>query len=90
MVGSAGRLGRPAVANVLLTFRPQKEHLMLTVFAFLQSLASCVRRNDRGVTAVEYALLIVFIGVALVGALGIFGPALGGVFSSFASELHVP
>jgi Flp pilus assembly pilin Flp len=60
---------------------------MLKVFALL---TKPLRRDDRGVTAVEYALLLALVGVALVGALKIFGPALGGVFSSFSSQLTVP
>jgi Flp pilus assembly pilin Flp len=57
---------------------------MLKVFAFL---TKPVHRDDRGVTAVEYALLLVFVAVGLIAALKIFGPALGGVFSTFANSL---
>jgi Flp pilus assembly pilin Flp len=59
---------------------------MLRVFAFMQNFTRPVRRDDRGVTAVEYALLLIFIGVALVAVLGFFGTRLGGVFSQFSSE----
>lgn len=60
---------------------------MLKAFAYLQSfLAEQVRRDDRGVTAVEYAVLLVGVGVVLIGALKLFGPALGGVFSKFAGR----
>lgn len=57
---------------------------MLKVLAHL---TTAVRRDDRGVTAVEYALLLVFVGVLLVAALKIFGPALGGVFNTAAANL---
>jgi Flp pilus assembly pilin Flp len=57
---------------------------MLKVLACLTNL---VRRDDRGVTAVEYALLLVFVAAVLVASLKIFGPALGGVFNTAAANL---
>jgi len=59
---------------------------MLRVFAFLQNVTRPVRRDERGVTAVEYALLLIGVAAVLVVALGIFGKALGGVFSSFSTS----
>jgi Flp pilus assembly pilin Flp len=60
---------------------------MLKIFAFLQNVCpEPLRRDDRGVTAVEYALLLIGVAAVLVVALGIFGKALGGVFSSFSSQ----
>jgi pilus assembly protein Flp/PilA len=59
---------------------------MLKVLAFLLNFrAEPLRRDDRGITAVEYALLLAGVAVALIAGLKIFGPALGGEFSSFAS-----
>jgi Flp pilus assembly pilin Flp len=58
---------------------------MLKVFALLTKPV----RNDHGVTAVEYALLLIGVAVVLIGALKIFGPALGGVFSTFSNQLNV-
>jgi len=57
---------------------------MLKVFAFLQNLP--IRRDDRGMTAVEYGLLLAIVGAALILGLGIFGPALGKVFGNFAAN----
>ncbi len=57
---------------------------MLKVLAHLATLA---RRDDRGVTAVEYALLLIFVGAVLVTMLAIFGTALGGVFSTASTYL---
>ena len=57
---------------------------MLNVLAFLQNfLAEPLRRDDRGVTAVEYALLLTMIAAVLIGAVVIFGGVLSGVFSGF-------
>jgi Flp pilus assembly pilin Flp len=57
---------------------------MLRVIAFLHNfLAEPVRRDDRGVTAVEYAVLLVMIGGAVAAAIALFGKALAGVFSGF-------
>ncbi|MGB6454660.1 MAG: Flp family type IVb pilin [Streptosporangiaceae bacterium] len=57
---------------------------MLKAFAILTNL---VRHDDRGITAVEYALLLIGVAVVLIGGLAIFGPALGGVFSTFAARI---
>jgi len=57
---------------------------MLKAYAFLQNLP--IRRDDRGMTAVEYGLLLALVGGALVLALGIFGPALGKEFGNFAGN----
>jgi Flp pilus assembly pilin Flp len=56
---------------------------MLKVFTLLTRLMS---RDDRGITAVEYALLLAGVAVALIAGLKVFGPALGGEFSSFSSN----
>jgi Flp pilus assembly pilin Flp len=61
---------------------------MLRVFAFLQNfLAEPVRRDDRGVTAVEYAILITVVGIALIGSLTLFAKQLGTFFSGFITAL---
>ena len=61
---------------------------MLRVFAFLQNrLAEPVRRDDRGVTAVEYAILITVVGLALITTLTLFATQLGGFFSGFITKL---
>jgi Flp pilus assembly pilin Flp len=60
---------------------------MLRVFAFLQNrLAEPVRRDD-GVTAVEYAILITVVGLALITTLTLFATQLGNFFSNFISTL---
>jgi Flp pilus assembly pilin Flp len=58
---------------------------MLNVLAFLQNyLADTLRRDDRGVTAVEYALLLTMIAAVLIAAVLTFGGVLSKVFSGFA------
>ena len=60
---------------------------MLRVFAFLQNrLAEPVRRDD-GVTAVEYAILITVVGLALITTLTLFANQLGNFFSGFIKAL---
>ncbi len=57
---------------------------MLRVVAFLQNrLAEPVRRDDRGVTAVEYAILITVVGLALITTLTLFATQLGTFFPGF-------
>jgi len=61
---------------------------MLRVFAFLQNrIAEPVRRDDRGVTAVEYAILITVVGLALITTLTLFATQLGGFFAGFITKL---
>ena len=57
---------------------------MLRVIAFLHNfIAEPVRRDDRGVTAVEYAVLLTVIGVGVAAAIVAFGKTLAGVFTGF-------
>jgi Flp pilus assembly pilin Flp len=57
---------------------------MLKVFAFLQNLP--LRRDDHGVTAVEYALLLIGIGVAVAAIAIFFGKRLSIGFSTFTKD----
>jgi Flp pilus assembly pilin Flp len=72
------------IPNVAFTVRNLKEHRMLRVFAFLQNLP--VHRDDRGMTATEYALLLALVGVTIIAGLHLFGPALRRAFASFATN----
>lgn len=61
---------------------------MLRVFAFLQNfIAEPVRRDERGVTSVEYALLLTFVGIGLIATLTAFNTALRGLFVTFVGDL---
>jgi len=57
---------------------------MLKVFAFLKNLP--VRRDDHGITAVEYALLLVGVGTAVAIVAIFFGKQLAAEFSSFTAD----
>lgn len=57
---------------------------MLKVFAFLQNLP--VRRDDHGITAVEYALLLIGIGTAVALVAIFFGKRLAPEFSTFTKD----
>jgi len=58
--------------------------LVSMCLAYLKNLP--IRRDDRGMTAVEYGLLLALVGAALITGLAIFGPALGKVFGNFAAN----
>jgi pilus assembly protein Flp/PilA len=61
---------------------------MLRLLMLVQSLAARpLRRDDRGVTSVEYGLLVALIAVGIVAAVGSLRTAVAGVFSSMASAL---
>jgi Flp pilus assembly pilin Flp len=58
---------------------------MFRAFAFVQNFVTApVRRDDRGVTAVEYGLLLTIIGAVLLACLVVFGHTLAAVFKGFA------
>ena len=75
------------MSYVLSTSKLPKEHYMLRVFAFLQNRFEPVRRDDHGVTAVEYAILITVVGLALITTLTLFATQLGNFFSGFITSL---
>jgi Flp pilus assembly pilin Flp len=57
---------------------------MLSVLAFLENLfARPAHRDDRGVTSVEYALLVALIVVVLIAAVTAFHFVMGKPFASF-------
>jgi Flp pilus assembly pilin Flp len=57
---------------------------MLSVLAFLENLlARPARRDDRGVTSVEYALLVAIIAVSLIAVLTAFKFVIGNPFAAF-------
>jgi pilus assembly protein Flp/PilA len=88
MVSSAGRLlpsGRYELATRIL--KPQ-EHSMLKVLAFMQNfVAEPVRRDDRGATAVEYGLILVFIAVVIIAGLTLLGNNLLALFNNVAGQI---
>jgi Flp pilus assembly pilin Flp len=86
--GDTGRIAclRWPARNVPPASRPPKEHSMLKIFAYLQNLP--VRRDDRGITAVEYALLLLGIAVAVAVVAIFFGGKLAPVFSSFVTKFR--
>ena len=50
-------------------------------------LSQPLRRDDRGVTSVEYALLVTLIAVAIIGAVGALALAIEGAFNNAAGAL---
>ena len=55
----------------------------MKVLSFLKK----IRRDERGISAVEYAILIGVVGVALVGALSPVGGQIGGYVTSQIAAL---
>lgn len=60
---------------------------MLTLLAFMNSFLTRVRQDDRGVTAVEYGLLVALIAVVIIVAVAALGTNLSTLFSSVASKI---
>jgi pilus assembly protein Flp/PilA len=49
--------------------------------------ADRLRRDDRGVTAVEYGLILALIAGVIIAGLLVLGPAISGLFSNSANCL---
>jgi len=61
---------------------------MLKVLAFMQNfVAEPVRRDDRGATAVEYGLILVFIAVVIIAGLTLLGNNLLALFNNVAGQI---
>jgi Flp pilus assembly pilin Flp len=61
---------------------------MRRVFAFLLNyMADPVRRDDRGVTAVEYAILLTVLGLVLITTLTLFASQIVKFFPAFIKAL---
>lgn len=46
------------------------------------------RKDERGATATEYALLIVFVALAVAGGAQVLGTDIGGLFTKIATNLE--
>lgn len=44
-------------------------------------------KDEEGATAIEYALIAGLIAVAIIGALGLLGGEIGGLFNNIANKL---
>jgi pilus assembly protein Flp/PilA len=73
------RARRPVIAERLQ---------MLTFLVFFQNLLDrSLRRDDRGVTAVEYGLLVFFIALVIIAGVTLLGKNLDALFSNIAGQL---
>jgi Flp pilus assembly pilin Flp len=79
MVFRTGRLVPSCGYERAIRFRTPKEHSMLKVLAFL-------RHDDRGVTAVEYGLLLVLLVGVIAAGVGLLGTNLNTFFTNFAGH----
>jgi Flp pilus assembly pilin Flp len=65
-----------------------KEPEMLNLVVYLQTyLAARLGRDDRGVTSVEYALIIVGVAVAIFATLGLLAGSINGAFNAVRADL---
>lgn len=61
---------------------------MLRFYTFLQcQLSRITRGDDCGVTAVEYAIIGIFIAVVIVGAVTVLGTTLRGMYQAVANAI---
>lgn len=56
----------------------------------LRTLTQSLRRDDRGVTAVEYGLMVALIAVVIIAAVLFLGHSLSSLFSSVGSTIATP
>jgi len=64
--------------------RSPKEARMLN---YLRFWVDSLRRDDEGQTLVEYALILVLVSLAAIGALTALGGSIEGVFDTIVSDL---
>jgi pilus assembly protein Flp/PilA len=78
-----GRMAGPPPA------RSSKELRMLKFCVFLHSfLTQPLRRDDRGVTSVEYGLLVALVGVGIIVAAGFLATRISGLFNSVGNTMQ--
>ena len=62
---------------------------MLKLIVAVHARATDVRDSERGATATEYALLVAFIALVIVGGVTIFGNQLNSFFNSLGQNLGI-
>ena len=60
---------------------------LLKLIVAVQLRAADLRDSDRGATATEYALLVAFIAIAIIGGVTFFGKALNSFFSGLSGQV---
>lgn len=63
---------------------------MLKMYTFAQSRLATLRRDEKGVTALEYGVIAAAIIVAIAGVLTLLGSSIAQMFERVASELNPP
>ncbi len=61
--------------------------LYTTLVAWMGGWKALVASEEEGATAVEYALMVALIAVAIIGAVGILGPNLNSLFNKVATDI---
>jgi pilus assembly protein Flp/PilA len=88
MVSFTGRPVPSGNYECAICIRTPKEQSMLKVLVSLQNiLAQPLRRDDRGATAVEYGLILVFIAVVIIAGLTLLGTKLLALFNNVAGQI---
>lgn len=59
---------------------------MRTIFETMPKRLDGANIRERGVTAVEYAIMLAFIAVAIFGSVAFFGAAVTGLFGAFTTN----
>jgi pilus assembly protein Flp/PilA len=60
---------------------------LLKLIVAVQLRATDLRDSDRGATATEYALLVAFIAIAIIGGVTFFGGQLNSFFNGLAGQV---
>ena len=60
---------------------------LLKLIVAIQLRATDLRDSDRGATATEYALLVAFIAIAIIGGVTFFGGQLNSFFNGLAGQV---
>jgi pilus assembly protein Flp/PilA len=63
---------------------------MVKVYSFVRSRLGALRRDEKGVTALEYGVIAAAVIVVGLAAFSLIGPNLNLLFSSIAGNLNPP
>ena len=64
-------------------------HLLMSYVQTAVNVVRDMKRDERGVSALEYALIASFIGLAIISGATSFGSQLNGVFSRLGDKVSV-
>ena len=89
LLSDKGSLTATGVPGGHRSIRGNEMNQLLKLIVAVQLRAADLRDSDRGATATEYALLVAFIAIAVIGGVTLFGTQLNSFFSNLGSKIGI-